>query len=111
MDPNLSDRRFDKKPLGTFTEYSTAQFHEAVSQLDVDLIRRILKSGKVDIHETYIYGQTTRPGLKPGHLHQHFCFGKRTSALAQLFEFRNIEDMDVDTLWKTIELLEVRNYI
>ena len=109
MDPNLSEGRFNPKTLVTVVDYSCNQFHKAVSKLDVDLIKRILESGRVDIHETNCFGQTTSPGVKPGHLHQHFCFGKRTSALAQLFESKNIEDMDVETLWKTIELLEVRN--
>ena len=109
MDPNLSNRRFVTQTLPSVTEYSCSQFHEAVSKLDVDLVKRILGSGRVNIHETDCFGQTSSPGVKPGHLHQHFCFGKRTSALAQLFESKNIEDMDVETLWKTIELLEVRN--
>ena len=109
MDPNLSEGRFNPKTLVTVVDYSCNQFHKAVSKLDVDLIKRILESGRVDIHETNCFGQTTSPGVKPRHLHQHFFFGKRTSALAQLFESGNIDmdDVDVDTLWKTIEILEV----
>ena len=108
MDPNLVHGRFDPKPLINAEEYSSIKLFEAVSKLDVDLVRRIIESGRVDIHETHAFGQTTSPGVKPGHLHQHFYFGKRTSALAQIFEYRNIEDMDADVIWKTIELLEVR---
>ena len=108
MDPNLADGRFDLKPLITAELYSISKLHEAVSKLDVDLVKRIIESGRVNIHEPYTFGQATRTGVKPGHLHQHFCSGRRTSALAQIFEFRNIEDMEADVIWKTIELLEVR---
>ena len=46
--------------------------HTAAAGLNYELVKKILETAVVDIHNTDSIGQGKTTGLRPGHLYQHF---------------------------------------
>ena len=100
--------RFDPKPLyGTPNSYNCTMFHKAVAELDLNLVKNILASGEVDVHELNNFAILKLSGEKPGHLKQHFQSVMKTTAIAQLFEKDDILEMNHENLEITSGILKV----
>ena len=52
--------------------FTNRDLHSAAADLNYELVKEILESGVVDIHNTESIGQSTISGQKPKHLHLHF---------------------------------------
>ena len=64
-------------PRGTNAKAVTNRdLHSAAAYLNYELVKEILESGVVDIHNTDSISQTTTTGQKPEHLLLHFKFSQ-----------------------------------
>ena len=100
--------KFDPKLLYNIPKgYNCTMLNKAVAELDIDLVKNILASGEVDVHELNNFAILKLSGEKPGHLKQHFQSIMKTTVISQLFEKDDILEMNHENLVITSFILQV----
>ena len=100
--------RFDPKPLyGTPNSYNCTMFHKAVAELDLNLVKNILASGEVNVHELNTFALLKFSDKKQTFLQQNFQSAMRTTAIAHLFEKEGILDICHENLLLSTSILQV----